>query len=322
MLSMNCEDAAARKKRLRREATQRWRSKPEVQAREKELAVLNAPLRAARRAVQQMRLQAGQAFAALQNARSGPEPTNMVEASQHVVLRAEAKMEAAALQVKIMQQLATPGFIRLESEQMGDIMDRVRQQLPTLPQFGTGWDKVFNPVATRFQTKLDMINTRSPYHDAAQTVLNQVVPYINEVLFGQQLSLHCVQGVFLASVKCSDAADAVPQHAHRDWPHDQLMSSKKVGFPVGVLISVHKGGRFHVWPGSLDAVEVRRDDMLTLELDAGDIVLFNGALVHAGAGYVGEEGEVHMRVHFYTSSTEHRRIWHVANKTELVQCNE
>jgi hypothetical protein len=118
MLSMNCEDAAARKKRLRREATQRWRSKPEVQAREKELAVLNAPLRAARRAVQQMRLQAGQAFAALQNARSGPEPTNMVEASQHVVLRAEAKMEAAALQVKIMQQLPEPCFIRLESEQM------------------------------------------------------------------------------------------------------------------------------------------------------------------------------------------------------------
>jgi ectoine hydroxylase-related dioxygenase (phytanoyl-CoA dioxygenase family) len=59
--------------------------------------------------------------------------------------------------------------------------------------------------------------------------------------------------------------------------------------------------------------------MITLERNAGDIVLFNGALVHAGAGYV---GEVYMRVHFYTSSTEHWRIWHVANKTELVQCNE
>eukprot|EP00953_Heterococcus_sp_UTEX-ZZ885_P005141 3247-Heterococcus_DN1.PRE.2 len=75
MLSMICEDAATRKKRLRREATQRWRTKPEVQAREKEAAALNAPLRAARRAVQQMRLQAGHAFAVLHNAFSGPEPT-------------------------------------------------------------------------------------------------------------------------------------------------------------------------------------------------------------------------------------------------------
>ena len=106
----------------------------------------------------QMRLQAGHAFAALQNALSGPEPTNMAQASQQVVLRAEAKMEAAALQVKIMQQLATPGFVRLESEHMGAIMETVRQQLPASPQFGTG---VFNPVATRFQTKLELINTRS-----------------------------------------------------------------------------------------------------------------------------------------------------------------
>jgi hypothetical protein len=58
---------------------------------------------------------------------------------------------------------------------------------------------------------------------------------------------------------------------------------------------------------------------LPLRASAGDIVLFNGSLVHAGAGYI---GEVHMRMHFYTSNTEHRRKWHVANKTELVQRNE
>jgi hypothetical protein len=115
-----------RKKRLRREATQRWRSKPDVQSREKKDAVRNTPLRAARRAVGQMRLQAGRTYAALQNALSGPEPTNMAEASQQVVAQAEAKVEAAALQLRIMQQLATPGFIRLESVEMGAIMESVR----------------------------------------------------------------------------------------------------------------------------------------------------------------------------------------------------
>jgi hypothetical protein len=244
---------------------------------------MHAPLRAVRRAVAQMRLQAGRAYTALQTALSKPPPENMTEASHQVVLRAEAKVEAAALQLKIMQHLATPGYIKLESTDMADIMQTVQEQLPASSLL-TGWEKVFNPVATRFQQRLESFSTRSPYYAAAQTVLHKAVPYINNVLFGQQLQLICVNGVFLASKKCRVAADAVPQDAHRDWPHEQLMGHKSTGFPVGVLISVMNGGKLHLWPDSLDSTGV---SMVTVDLNAGDIVLFNGALVHTNCQSLG-----------------------------------
>jgi hypothetical protein len=314
------EDAAARKRRLSREANQRWRQKAEVKERERKRAALNVPIRAARRAVEHMRLQAGRAYTALQAALSQSAPENMAEASHQVVLRAEAKAEAAALQLNIMQHLATPGYIKLESADMAGIMHTVREQLPASSLL-TGWEKVFNPVATRFQQRLESFSTRSPYYAAAQTVLHRAVPFINNVLFGQQLQLTCVNGVFLASKRC-ETVDVVPQHAHRDWSHEQLMNHKSAGFPVGVLISVMDGGKLHLWPDSLDSEEVSTADMITVNLNAGDILLFNGALVHAGAGYAAadNEGELHFRVHFYTCSTEQRRVWHVSNATELVSC--
>jgi hypothetical protein len=66
MMQENIEDAAARKRRLSREANQRWRQKADVKERERKRAALYAPIRAARRAVVQMRLQTGRAYTALQ----------------------------------------------------------------------------------------------------------------------------------------------------------------------------------------------------------------------------------------------------------------
>eukprot|EP00953_Heterococcus_sp_UTEX-ZZ885_P007391 4479-Heterococcus_DN1.PRE.1 len=57
-------------------------------------------------------LQAGRTYTALQAALSSSPPENLTEASHQVVLRAEAKVEAAALQLKIMQHLATPDYIK------------------------------------------------------------------------------------------------------------------------------------------------------------------------------------------------------------------
>jgi hypothetical protein len=193
-----------------------------------------------------MRLQAGRAYSALQRALSGPAPT--AEASQHVLLRAEAKMEAAQLQVKITQHLATAGYINLECTEMEQFMAEVREQWPANTDLSS-WQKVFNPLQTRFQQRLEHIGRKSAYHAAAQSVLNKAVPYINNVLFGQQLQLTCVNGVFLASKKCKEA-DAVPQDAHRDWEHAQLMQNMELGFPVGVLISAMDGGKFHFWRNS------------------------------------------------------------------------
>eukprot|EP00953_Heterococcus_sp_UTEX-ZZ885_P000697 894-Heterococcus_DN1.PRE.1 len=315
------EDSATRKRRLSREANQRWRQKADVKERERKRAASNAPIRAATRAVAQMRLQTGRAYTALQTALVRSPPENMTEASHRVVLRAEAKAEAAALQLKIMQHLASPGYIKLESADMVGIMQFVQEQLPASNPL-TGWEKVYNPVAARFQQRLESFITRSPYYAAAQSVLHRAVPFTNNVLFRQQLHLTCVNGVFLASKRC-ELVDVVPQYAHRDWPHEQLMNHNSAGFPVGVLISIMDGGKLHLWPDSLDSAELSRADMVTVDLNAGDIVLFNGALVHAGTGYAAahdNDEELHFRVHFYTCSTEHRRVWHVSNATELASC--
>jgi hypothetical protein len=48
----------------------------------------------------------------------------------------------------------------------------------------------------------------------ARTVLTEAVPFLNE---GQLAVTALCSGVFLAAVECRHAADAVPQHAHRDW---------------------------------------------------------------------------------------------------------
>ena len=54
-------------------------------------------------------------------------------------------------------------------------------------------------------------------------------------------------------------------------------------------------------------------------MKAGDIVLFNGTLVHAGAAYTDKGNEVHLRINFYTNSTGHNCNWHVNNTTEIAQ---
>lgn len=90
-------------------------------------------------------------------------------------------------------------------------------------------------------------------------------------------------------------------------------------FPVGVIISLHDGGELHVWPGSFDTMDVNEKDRVTVRLNAGDIILFHGALIHAGAGYEGDDGEYHLRLHFYTQTAHGRDAWPVVNKTELVR---
>ena len=90
-------------------------------------------------------------------------------------------------------------------------------------------------------------------------------------------------------------------------------------FTVGVLMSLHDGGALNLWPSSFDATEVRAKDRITVRLNAGDIVIFHGALVHEGVGYKGSEGDFHMRLHFFTQSATRVNAWPILNETERVR---
>eukprot|EP00953_Heterococcus_sp_UTEX-ZZ885_P022470 12434-Heterococcus_DN1.PRE.3 len=209
---------------------------------------------------------AGRAYTALQTALSRNPSENLTEASHQVVLRAKARVEAAALQLKIMQHLAMPGYIKLESTNMADM--------------------VFDHVATRYQQRLENYSTRSLYNTAAQTVLHL---FKDNISFGQQLQSTCVNVVFLALKVCR-VADAVPQDAHKDWPYEQSMKDKS----TDMWRAVQRHGRRQVASvarqlGQCGSEQSRFGDRYTAD----------------------DEGELHFRVHFYTCSTNHRRVWRV-----------
>jgi hypothetical protein len=85
-------------------------------------------------------------------------------------------------------------------------------------------------------------------------------------------------------------------------------------------MSLHDGGELHVWKGSFDAKSVRKSKRVTVTLNAGDIIIFHGALVHEGAGYRCIDGgdADHIRLHFYTESATCTNVWAIDNKTEKV----
>lgn len=87
------------------------------------------------------------------------------------------------------------------------------------------------------------------------------------------------------------------QRRHRDYERNKELLESDLK-PLSMLYSVNVGGKLRVWEKShlrnkLSAEEVKQ--VKTIELDAGDAVIFRGDLYHSGAAYKC----VHHRVHFY-----------------------
>jgi hypothetical protein len=90
-------------------------------------------------------------------------------------------------------------------------------------------------------------------------------------------------------------------------------------FPIAVQMSLHDGGMLHAWERSFDAKSVSPRKRITVTLNASDLIVFHGALVHEDAGYRTHGGDaVHIRLHFYTESTSDTDLWAIANQTEEV----
>jgi hypothetical protein len=82
---------------------------------------------------------------------------------------------------------------------------------------------------------------------------------------------------------------------------------KKKGFPgLGVIVALENDTVLHVWPGShnMDWVNKKPLDSpiekKTVFLDRGDLLMFHGHLLHAGAEYVEKSNT---RMHCFVSST-------------------
>ncbi|KAG5192576.1 hypothetical protein JKP88DRAFT_266148, partial [Tribonema minus] len=242
---------------------------------------------------------------------------------------ADARVAKAQLEANLTKLLAVPGYTVVRRSEGDDCLSSIVEELlKTLPELTekevtTKWSVLRNNVLNcRYHMKLfEMVKGR--YLGAKNVVMNKLSPYNNDVLFGNRdRAVH--KPSFLLSRK-TEKADALGQGPHRDWVLNQILDAQQTtdGCPVGIIISLQDGGAFHLWPNSHDAQEVRANGMMKIQFNAGDILLFHGALVREGAGYELAEGEqgwaYHLRLHFYLRITIGKdNAWEVDNQFELV----
>lgn len=67
--------------------------------------------------------------------------------------------------------------------------------------------------------------------------------------------------------------------------------------PLSAMLAVQPGTRLWIYPRGCEAAEAA----YALGLDVGDLLVWRGDLVHAGAGYA----EEHCRVHAYVDPPQH-----------------
>ncbi len=91
------------------------------------------------------------------------------------------------------------------------------------------------------------------------------------------------------------------QAAHADYePSDAMSAAPAARMPLGVLVALMPDTRFHAWPRSIGLIQrgaaatpppplVRHE----LVLAPGDVLVFRGDLIHAGAEYASENVRVH-----------------------------
>ena len=84
------------------------------------------------------------------------------------------------------------------------------------------------------------------------------------------------------------------QKLHIDYDKDKLRSMKKTDYPYGIIVGVSDNSRFIV---SIN------NKIQTIHINKGDVIIFRGDLVHAGAEYYSEN----VRLHAYIDSVKYKR---------------
>lgn len=114
---------------------------------------------------------------------------------------------------------------------------------------------------------------------------------------GGRCPLHRVND---AMVLVSMDGGCLPQRAHSDYTEESLQPvdvlAQPERAPLACVLALQDDTPFDVWPGAIAFKE--GDDPVehcTVILQRGDVLLFRGDLVHAGAAF----GKGHVRLHAY-----------------------
>ena len=102
---------------------------------------------------------------------------------------------------------------------------------------------------------------------------------------------HRIGGTTVLNSKCG----CLSQRSHTDYCPEQLRDIDDDAVPLACVVALKDQTFFDVWPG---AIRFNAQTLFThqrLELKQGDVLVFRGDLVHAGAAF----DEVNVRVHCY-----------------------
>tara|TARA_Y100000389_G_scaffold145103_1_gene143560 strand:- start:463 stop:1065 length:603 start_codon:yes stop_codon:yes gene_type:complete len=85
------------------------------------------------------------------------------------------------------------------------------------------------------------------------------------------------------------------QKLHIDYDMDKLRNMKKNNYPYGMIVGVSNNSRF--------LISNNQNRIKTIYINKGDVIIFRGDLVHAGAEYYSEN----VRLHAYIDSVKYKR---------------
>ncbi len=87
------------------------------------------------------------------------------------------------------------------------------------------------------------------------------------------------------------------QLEHTDYSPKTLVGAADETMQLASLCALMDGTLFDVWPGAIRFDRTRSYKSMQIKLNKGDVLIFRGDLVHAGAGCLGETENV--RIHAY-----------------------
>jgi hypothetical protein len=111
-----------------------------------------------------------------------------------------------------------------------------------------------------------------------------------------------------AMVALMSKAFCKAQLEHTDYSPKTLAGATDETMPLASLCALMDGTLFDVWPGAIRFDRTRTYKPMQIKLNEGDVLIFRGDLVHAGAACLGETENV--RIHTYLDAAGIQRPKH------------
>lgn len=86
------------------------------------------------------------------------------------------------------------------------------------------------------------------------------------------------------------------QKLHHDYDVNELRVIKKKNYPYGIIVGISDHSRFII-------SDDKQSRTRTIHIDKGDVLIFRGDVLHAGAEYYSEN----VRLHAYIDSVKYKR---------------